>query len=200
MEQHADQVPVPQAELTTSQRKGAARAFGCARVAYNDGLRLCLEADERGEKIPSTAALSKLVVTDGKKKPGRAWLGEVSAVALQQSVRDLGQAWSNHFASRKGTRRGPKIEQPSFKSKKDHRDAIRFTANARFKITPSGRLRLPGTGEVKVRWSHELPSDPTSITLIRTRQDGSSSPSSPRPNPPPTCCRPPPARSASASD
>ncbi|MGW2374209.1 helix-turn-helix domain-containing protein [Kitasatospora sp. NPDC001683] len=147
MEQHADQVPVPQAELTTSQRERAARAFGCARVAYNDGLRLCLEADERGEKIPSTAALSKLVVTDGKKKPGRAWLGEVSAVALQQSVRDLGQAWSNHFASRKGTRRGPKIEQPSFKSKKDHRDAIRFTATPDSRSRPAGACDYPAPGK-----------------------------------------------------
>ncbi|MFF2077878.1 RNA-guided endonuclease InsQ/TnpB family protein [Kitasatospora sp. NPDC058162] len=157
-----------EAELNVGQRKRAARAFGCARVVFNDGLRLCLEADGRGEKIPSAAALSKLVVTDGKKKQDRAWLGEVSAVVLQQSVRDLGQAWSNHLASRKGTRKGPKVEQPSFKSKKDLRDAIRFTANARFKIMPSGRLRLPGIGEIEIKWSRDLPSDPTSVTLIRT--------------------------------
>ncbi|MEU4117201.1 RNA-guided endonuclease TnpB family protein [Kitasatospora sp. NPDC028055] len=152
---------------TTGQRIALARAFGCARTVYNDGLRLCLDADERGERIPSVAALSRMVVTEAKRTPGRVWLGQVSAVVLQQAVRDLGTAWSNHFASRKGTRKGPKIEQPSFKSKKDRRDAIRFTANARFKITDDGRLRLPAIGDVKVVWSRRLPSDPSSVTVIK---------------------------------
>ncbi len=56
---------------------------------------------------------------------------------------------------------------PRFRSKRDARQAIRFTANARWKITKAGRLLLPKIGEVKVRWSRSLPSVPSSVTVIR---------------------------------
>ena len=73
----------------------------------------------------------------------------------------------NFFASLKGERKGSKIELPRFRSRKDHRQAIRFTANARFKVLPSGKLRLPKIGEVPVRWSRPIPSEPSSVTVIR---------------------------------
>jgi putative transposase len=55
---------------------------------------------------------------------------------------------------------------PRFRSRKDRRQAIRFTANARFKVLPDGRLRLPKIGDVEVRWSRDLPSAPSSVTVI----------------------------------
>ena len=51
--------------------------------------------------------------------------------------------------------------------RQDRRQAIRFTANARFKVLPSGRLRLPKIGDVAVRWSRPLPGEPSSVTVIR---------------------------------
>ena len=36
--------------------------------------------------------LSKLLITEAKETVGRAWLGEVSSVVLQQSLRDLDAA------------------------------------------------------------------------------------------------------------
>ena len=56
---------------------------------------------------------------------------------------------------------------PRFRSRKDSRQAIRFTANARWQITPGGKLRLPKIGHVPVRWSRDLPSAPSSVTVIR---------------------------------
>jgi putative transposase len=53
------------------------------------------------------------------------------------------------------------------RSRKDRRQAIRFTANAWFKILPNGRLRLPKIGDVPVRWSRPLPCEPSSVTVIR---------------------------------
>jgi putative transposase len=53
------------------------------------------------------------------------------------------------------------------RSRKDRRQAIRFTANARFKVLPGGKLRLPKIGDVPVRWSRPLPCDPSSVTVIR---------------------------------
>lgn len=143
-----------------------AKAFGCARVVWNDALRTRQDAYRQGTPVPSIAELAKLVITEAKKAPERAWLGEVSAVVLQSSLRDLGTACSNFFASKKGTRKGPKIGPPRFK-KKTSRQAVRFTKAARFSITREGRLRLPKIGDIPVRWSRELPCDPSSVTVIK---------------------------------
>ncbi|WP_067805821.1 RNA-guided endonuclease InsQ/TnpB family protein, partial [Actinomadura formosensis] len=113
------------------------------------------------------AELSKLVITQAKKTGGRAWLGEVSAVVLQQALADLNTAYRNWFASVSGKRKGRRVAPPRFRSRKDRRQAIRFTRNARFTITPGGKLRLPKIGDVRVRWSRPLPSEPSSVTVIK---------------------------------
>jgi putative transposase len=59
------------------------------------------------------------------------------------------------------------MDPPKFRSRKDHRQAARFTANARFKVLPNGKLRLPKVGDVPVRWSRPLPSVPSSVTVIK---------------------------------
>jgi putative transposase len=150
-----------------SQREALARSFGCARVVFNDGLRARQQARAEGLACLSDGELSKLVITRAKGTPERAWLGEVSAVVLQQALADLNTAYRNFFASLAGRRKGRKVAPPRFRSRKDHRQAIRFTRNARFKVLDNGRLRLPKIGDVEVRWSRRLPSDPSSVTVIR---------------------------------
>jgi putative transposase len=59
------------------------------------------------------------------------------------------------------------VAQPKFRSRKDRRQAIRFTRNARFSITTVRKLRLPKIGDVSVRWSRPLPSEPSSVTVIK---------------------------------
>ncbi|WP_189186933.1 RNA-guided endonuclease InsQ/TnpB family protein [Streptomyces albiflavescens] len=152
---------------TSGQRLALARAFGCARVVYNDAIAARERARAAGEAFVTSAVLSKTLVTEAKKTRERHWLGEVSAVVLQQSLRDVETAYRNFFASLKGERTGPKVGAPRFKSRKDARQSIRFTANARWKITEVGRLLLPKIGEVRVRWSRVLPSVPSSVTVIR---------------------------------
>ncbi|WP_329079925.1 RNA-guided endonuclease InsQ/TnpB family protein [Streptosporangium sp. NBC_01469] len=149
------------------QRAALARAFGCARVVFNDGLRM--RADARAANLPyiSDGDLSKRIITQAKQTPQRAWLGEVSAVILQQALADLNTAYRTFFASLAGKRKGRKVGPPWFRSRKDSRQAIRFTKNARFTVTESGRLRLPKIGDVPVRWSRSLPSDPSSVTVIK---------------------------------
>jgi len=150
-----------------TQREELARAFGCARVVFNDGLAARQKARGSGEKYPSDRELSRQVITLAKITPERAWLSEVSAVVLQQALADLNAAYRNFFASLTGKRKGRKIAPPRFRSRKDSRQAIRFTKNSKFKILPNGRLRLPKIGDVPVRWSRQLPSEPSSVTLIR---------------------------------
>jgi putative transposase len=152
-----------------------ARAFGCARVVFNDGLHARQQAHAAGEPYITDAGLSARL-TAAKAAPERAWLGEVSAVILQQSLADLNVAYRQFFESRKAVRewkaagrKGPKPKEaglPRFKSRKDTRQAIRFTANARFRVLPNGNLRLPKIGDVPVRWSRPLPSGPSSVTVI----------------------------------
>ncbi len=148
------------------QRDALARAFGCARVVFNDGLRARQEAHEAGLPYITDGELPARL-TAVKATPERAWLADVSAVILQQSLADLNTAYRNFFASVTGKRKGPKIEPPRFKSRKDRRQAVRFTANARFRVLASGKLRLPRIGDVPVRWSRDLPSEPSSVTVIR---------------------------------
>ncbi len=153
--------------LTPGQQIELARAFGCARVVFNDGLRLRQQAREAGEKYLSDAELSRRLITEAKLTPERAWLGEVSAVVLQQALADLNTAYRNFFASITGKSKGRKVAPPRFRSRKDSRQAIRFTKNSRFKVLDNGKLRLPKIGDLHVRWSRSLPSDPSSVAIIR---------------------------------
>jgi putative transposase len=148
------------------QRIALARAFGCARVVFNDALAAREAAHQAGEPYLTDGELSARL-TASKATPGRAWLNEVSSVVLQQALADLNTAYRNFFASLHGTRKGPKMGKPRFRSRKDHRQAVRFTANARFKVLGNGKLRLPKIGDVPVRWSRPLPSAPSSVTAIK---------------------------------
>ena len=151
---------------TSGQQQALARAFGCARVVFNDALRARQQAHAAGLPHITDAELSARL-TAAKATPERAWLSDVSAVVLQQALADLTAAYRNFVASFTGRRMGPKIAPPTFRSRKDRRQAIRFTANARFKILPSGKLRLPKIGDVPVRWSRSLPSEPSSVTVVK---------------------------------
>ncbi|MBI1758072.1 MAG: transposase [Actinobacteria bacterium] len=148
------------------QRDSLARSFGCARVVFNDALRARQTARDNGEVYPSDAELSKRV-TAAKRTPERAWLGEVSSVVLQQALADLNVAYRNFFDSTTGRRKGRTLAPPRFRSRKDNRQAVRFTRNSRFKVLPNGRLRLPKIGDVPVRWSRNLAVEPSSVTVIK---------------------------------
>ncbi|WP_158844463.1 RNA-guided endonuclease InsQ/TnpB family protein [Saccharothrix deserti] len=156
---------------TPGQRIALARAFGCARVVFNDGLRARQAAREAGLPYVTDGELSEQVITSAKTTPERAWLSEVSAVVLQQALADLNTAYRNFFKSLSGKREGRRVGPPRFRSRKDNRQAIRFTANARFRVLDNGRLRLPKIGDLRVRWSRDLPSDPSSVTVVKDAAD-----------------------------
>jgi hypothetical protein len=101
------------------------KAFGCAWVVFNDRLAARQAAHEAALPYIRDAELSARL-TAAKATPGRAWLTEVSSVVLQQALADLNAANRNYFASLKGKRKGPKIGPPKFRSRKDHRQAVRF--------------------------------------------------------------------------
>ncbi|GJF21332.1 RNA-guided endonuclease InsQ/TnpB family protein [Streptomyces sp. HO565] len=149
-----------------AQRGALARAFGCTRVVWNDCLRDRKQAHAAGLPYVTSAELSRLRITQAKRTDERAWLAEVSAVVLQQSLRDLDAAYKNFFDSRRGKRKGRKVGPPRFKSKRDTRQSIRLNTNA-FSLTDDGRVYVAKVGSLRVKWSRRLPAAPTSLTVVK---------------------------------
>jgi putative transposase len=133
--------------------------FGCVRVVWNDALAICKQAD----KLPGYNKLSALL-TQSKKNENREWLKSVSSVPLQQSIRNLDVAYRNFFNSRNGKRKGKKLGSPNFK-KKANQQAAEFT-KAAFSLK-DGEVYLAKIGDLKPIWSRELPSEPSSVTVIK---------------------------------
>lgn len=152
---------------TPGQVRDLAKAFGCARVVFNDGLAARKAAHAAGLPYPKTGDLAKSLITEAKRTPGRAWLSDAPTGVLQQALRDLDTAYRNLFDSIGGRRKGRKVGAPRFKSRKDNRQAVRYTRSDRFKVEFGGKLRLPKVGEVAVRWSRDLPSAPSSVTVVK---------------------------------
>jgi transposase len=150
------------------QAEMLARTFGCARVVFNDALRLRDCAREAGEKVSDTE-VQRRVITLAKQTPEREWLGEVASVALVQACQDARRAYRNWFDSMSGKRNGRKVGHPRFRSRKDNRQSVRFTRNG-FALH-GDRVYIAKVGELKVRWSRELPSQPSSVTALRLIRD-----------------------------
>jgi putative transposase len=149
---------------TAGQQQMLARTFGCARVVFNDALRLREELYAAGEKL-SDSQIQARVITEAKRTAERAWLNEVASVALVQACQDARRAYRNWLDSLSGRRKGRKVGKPRFR-KKSSRRSVRLTRNG-FAVRDSGRVYLAKIGEVKVRWSRELPCEPSSVTVIR---------------------------------
>ena len=148
---------------TGAQRQALARAFGCARVVYNDALAERQRAYRAGERISDTE-IQHRVVTLAKRTLERAWLTEVASVALVQACQDARRAHRNWLDSVTGRRKGRRVGHPRFRTKHG-RQSIRLTRNG-FALRGT-RLYVAKVGQVRVRWSRDLPSAPYSVTVIR---------------------------------
>lgn len=145
------------------QRRALARVFGCARVVFNDCLRLREECHAAGERL-SDSEIQRRVITLAKLTSERAWLAEAPSVALVQACNDARRAYRNWFDSLSGKRKGRRIGRPRFR-RKHGRQSIRLTRNG-FALH-GRRLYVAKVGDLRVRWSRELPSVPSSVTVIR---------------------------------
>jgi putative transposase len=140
-------------------------------VVRNDAITVRQTAWRAGEPYPTLSALSKKLITDAKKTPERSWLGEVSTVALQQSLADVDRAYRHFFAALKGKRKGPRMGPPKRATRHDARQSARFTKNAGFRVEVTGDRRaalvLPRVGRIPFVLSRPLPAEPSSVTVIR---------------------------------
>ena len=90
-------------------------------------------------------------------------------MVLQQALADLNAAYRNSFAS--VARQGPKADRTRW-FYLDRRQAIRFTASARFKVLTSGKLRLPKIGDVPCAGRARCPPEPSGVTVIKGTSPG----------------------------
>jgi putative transposase len=145
-----------------TQIEPLAKAFGCSRVVWNDALWVYKNAWRNSEERPKD--VDKLVITQAKKTPERAWLSEVSNIVLQQSFRALQTAWNNYFSSVSGKRKGKPVGKPKLK-KKTSRQSMRFRKGG-FSVH-SCSVKLAKIGHVPMVVSRPLPSAPSSVTIIK---------------------------------
>lgn len=153
---------------TDQQKNLLAQLFGCVRVVWNDALYFCKKLYEETKTYKNYGFLCKEILTKAKKTEKREWLGSVSSVPLQQSLKDLDLGFKNFFDSCSGKRKGAKVSLPKFKKRKSTQSA-RFNSNA-FKLKES-KVYLAKIGDLKVVWSRPLPSIPTSVTVIKDAAD-----------------------------
>ncbi|MBP1919646.1 IS200/IS605 family element RNA-guided endonuclease TnpB [Youngiibacter multivorans] len=124
-----------------------ARTIGCSRFVYNHFLELWNKEYEETGKGLTYYACSKLL-TKLKRDPETVWLCEVDKFSLQNSLRNLSDAFSRFFKGQN--------EHPQFKSKKNPRQSYttQYTNN---NIAVSGNfLKLPKLGLVKFADSREM--------------------------------------------
>jgi putative transposase len=84
------------------------------------------------------------------------WLREIDSQLLQQTLRDLDQAFSNFFQRR--------ARFPRFKSRK--RDTGRFRIPQRVKVD-GGKVYVPKVGWVRIRQSREVEGETKSATFTQ---------------------------------
>ena len=135
------------------------RTFGCVRKVYN----LALEARTKAwytEQRRVTYVQTSALLTEWKREPELAYLGEVSSVPLQQGLRHLQTAFANFW--------GKRAKYPTFKSKRRSRASAEYTRSA-FRFHGGALTLAKMTEPLDIRWSRPLPdgAEPSTVTVSR---------------------------------
>ena len=86
---------------TGEQQRQMRRFAGSCRFVFNKALALQKARYEQGEKKLGYAGLCKLL-TEWRNSTETTWLADAPVHPLQQTLKDLGRAYSNFFAKRAG--------------------------------------------------------------------------------------------------
>ena len=161
---------------TDEQKVLLAQTFGSCRYVYNYCLDRSItayqtyKADLGSLAKPPGSALAKPStnyyqfakwLSELKQIPEHSWLYDVSSAALQQSVKRLDKAFSSFF-KQKG-----RVGYPKFRSRHQRQSATLPTSGFRFH---DNQLFIAKSKEpIRVVWSRDLPSEPTSATITLTQ-------------------------------
>lgn len=152
------------------QRIKFAKYAGSCRFVYNWGLSQKKKSWESDKKTLSYNFLAN-ELTKLKKGKETDWLNEAPAQLLQQSLKDLDQAYQNFFRRIKEGKVGREAGEPRFKKKGKTTDSFRFPQASQFSIERiSNRrsfLKLPKVGNVKFLRSREIEGRIRNCTIIK---------------------------------
>ena len=128
------------------------RFAGACRFVYNKALALNKERYEKKEKRLGYAGLCALLL---RWKTEFAWLADVQAQALQQSLKDLERGFTNFFEKRR--------DFPEF-HKKGRKDSFRIPQG--FHVdNENGCIKLAKMGWMRYRRSREIAGTPKNVTV-----------------------------------
>ncbi|WP_433525157.1 RNA-guided endonuclease InsQ/TnpB family protein [Nocardia pseudovaccinii] len=144
---------------TEQQERELVRTFGCVRLVYNKALEARTTAwftEQRRVNYNETSAM----LTAWKKTDDLKFLGEVSCVPLQQTLRHLQGAFASFFDKR--------AKYPRFKSRKKSHSSAEYTRSA-FTFR-DGQLTLAKMADpLNIVWCRPLPegAQPSTVTVSR---------------------------------
>lgn len=144
-------------EPTGEQQRKLRRFSGACRFVFNKALALQKEHYEQGAKKLGYAGLCNLL-TEWKALQETAWLSDTPSQALQQTLKDLEQAYGNFFAKRAAF--------PRFKKKGQH-DSFRYPQGVKLDQGNS-RVFLPKLGWLKYRNSRAVLGSVKNVTVSQS--------------------------------
>jgi len=136
---------------TNEQKILLHKTFGCVKYVYNNALTLKRDSYKLDNISLKNKDLSNLL-TKQMQNDLYNWLTDVPSTCLRQSLINLDTAFSKFFKKETGF--------PTHKNKYSKKSA-RFQ-DISYK---NGILRLPKLGEIKVKWTQQLPAAPKMVTV-----------------------------------
>ena len=156
------------------QCRALARAFGCARVVFNDAVAARQAAHEAGQPCPTDAELSKALITRSSgPRSGRGW-PRCPPWCCSRRWRTLNTAYRNFFASVTGARKGRKAGRAAVPVPQGQPAGDPVHQERLGSRSPRRAAALPRIGDVPVRWSRDLPREASSVTVTWMRPGGTS--------------------------
>ena len=143
---------------TIEQKQLLAQSFGCVRMVYNNTLRYRTDAFYKDNIKVSPSDAEKRLVELKKEYP---FLKDVSAVILQQTLRDQQQAFKNFWDKR--------ANYPVFK-KKNSRQSFRLTKSG-FSIKNGELYIAKSKVSLLIRNNKVMQENPSSITISKDCSD-----------------------------
>jgi putative transposase len=142
-------------DVTSAQAERCRQHAGCARSAYNWGLRKKIDAYKTTGKSPSAIDLHR-ELNLLKKKPveegGFPWMYESSKCAPQEALRNLDSAYKSFFRRCKSGMKRKGF--PRFKLRKNGIGSFRLTGTIR---VSENNIQLPSLGKLRLKEHGYLP-------------------------------------------
>lgn len=125
---------------THKQKQQLLEVFGCVRFIYNWGLNRKIKVWNEEHRTISYFDLAK-ELTHMKQTREFIWLKNIPAECLQQSLRNLDNAYTQFFKAKKGF--------PKFKSKKKSKESAKYISCVHFDFD-NWKVKIPKCGWVNI--------------------------------------------------